>query len=177
MVELCYEYLPVPCIWLNFLIMSRMPFKVNPHSIVAWKELLTSDRREIWSLTDCNGTQTHNQIVRKRILNHLAQLAKLLCCVLSTYLYRVFDFIFYIHFKSESTLYSSHSGIILGKLFPVRLRTKCLSVRIQWQCLQPHISRFFWARSSWHSGNYRVWIHSEKRTWDDRNIHSNAPCR
>ena len=22
----------------------------------------------------------------------------------------------------------------------------------------------------WHSGNYRVWIHSETRTWDDNNI-------
>ena len=29
----------------------------------------------------------------------------------------------------------------------------------------------------WHSGNYRVWIHSEKRTWHDKNIKSNAPYR
>ena len=29
---------------------------------------------------------------------------------------------------------------------------------------------------SWHSGNYRVWIHSETRTWHDKNIQSNAPC-
>ena len=28
----------------------------------------------------------------------------------------------------------------------------------------------------WHSGNYRVWIHSETRTWHDKN-HSNAPYR
>ena len=27
----------------------------------------------------------------------------------------------------------------------------------------------------WHSGNYRVWIHSETRTWHDKNIQSNAP--
>ena len=26
-----------------------------------------------------------------------------------------------------------------------------------------------------HSGNYRVWIHSETRTWHDKNIRSNAP--
>ena len=25
----------------------------------------------------------------------------------------------------------------------------------------------------WHSGNYRVWIHSETRTWHDKNIQSN----
>ena len=24
----------------------------------------------------------------------------------------------------------------------------------------------------WHSGNYRMWIHSEKRTWHDKNIQS-----
>ena len=23
---------------------------------------------------------------------------------------------------------------------------------------------------SWHSGNYRVWIHSERRTWHDKNV-------
>ena len=27
----------------------------------------------------------------------------------------------------------------------------------------------------WHSGNYKVWIHSETRTWHDKNIQSNAP--
>ena len=30
---------------------------------------------------------------------------------------------------------------------------------------------------SWHSGNYRVWIHSETRTWHDTNIQSKAPYR
>ena len=29
----------------------------------------------------------------------------------------------------------------------------------------------------WHSGNYRVWIHSQTRTWQDKNIQSNAPYR
>ena len=29
----------------------------------------------------------------------------------------------------------------------------------------------------WHSGNYRVWIHSEMRTWYDKNIQSNSPYR
>ena len=27
----------------------------------------------------------------------------------------------------------------------------------------------------WHSGNYRVWIHSETRTWHDKNIQSEKP--
>ena len=28
----------------------------------------------------------------------------------------------------------------------------------------------------WHSGNYRVWIHSEKCTWHDNNIQSWVSC-
>ena len=35
------------------------------------KELLAQRRREIWSLSDSNGTRTHNNLVRKRTLNHL----------------------------------------------------------------------------------------------------------
>ena len=29
----------------------------------------------------------------------------------------------------------------------------------------------------WHSGNYRVWIHFEMRTWHDKNIQSKGPWR
>ena len=28
----------------------------------------------------------------------------------------------------------------------------------------------------WHSGNYRVWIHSQTRTWHDKNIQSYTRC-
>ena len=55
------------------------------------KELLAPSRREIWSLSDCNWTRTHNHLVHKRTLNHLAKLAKWLSCVMSTYLYGAFD--------------------------------------------------------------------------------------
>ena len=40
------------------------------------KELLAQSRREIRSLSDCNWTRTHNHLVHKRTLNHLAKLAK-----------------------------------------------------------------------------------------------------
>ena len=36
------------------------------------------------SLNDCNGTGTHNQLVRKRTLNHLVSLAKCLSVRLRT---------------------------------------------------------------------------------------------
>ena len=43
------------------------------------KELLARNRCNIWSLSDCNGTWTHNHLVRNRTLNHLAKLTKSLC--------------------------------------------------------------------------------------------------
>ena len=92
------------------------------YSCLNVKELLARSRREIWSLSDCNWTRTHNHLVRKQTLNHLAKLAKWLSCVVSTYLYIVFDCMFLL-------------------------------------C------------------HYRVWIHSERRTWHDKNIQSNAPYR
>ena len=41
--------------------------------------------------SDCNWIRTHNHLVHKRTLNHLAKLAKWLSCVVSTYLYGAFD--------------------------------------------------------------------------------------
>ena len=51
-------------------------------------------RHKIWSLSDCSKTETHNHLLRKRTLNHLAKLAKRLSCVVSTYLSGAFDSIF-----------------------------------------------------------------------------------
>ena len=36
---------------------------------------------------------------------------------------------------------------------------------------------FFEKGVPWHSANYRVWIHSEMRTWNDMNIQFKAPFR
>ena len=43
------------------------------------------------NISDKKGIQTHNHIVRKRMLNHLAKLVKLLSFVVSTYLHGAFD--------------------------------------------------------------------------------------
>ena len=55
------------------------------------KKLLARNRRNIWSLSDSNGTRTYNNLVCKRTLNHLAELAKWLDCIVSTYLCGAFD--------------------------------------------------------------------------------------
>ena len=70
MIGLCCEYLSVRFIWLYVVIMSRTRFRVHPHPIVARMSrnsfLETGAKSEVW--TDCNGTWTHNYLVRKRIL-------------------------------------------------------------------------------------------------------------
>ena len=55
------------------------------------KDLLTRNSGDISSLSGSNGTRTHNHLVRKRTLNHLAKLTKWLSWVASSYLYGVFD--------------------------------------------------------------------------------------
>ena len=80
MTELFSEYLTLPCIWMDAIIMSRARFRVNLNV----KELLAWNRHDIWNLSDSNGIRTHSHLVRKRTLNHLAKLAKWLSCVVST---------------------------------------------------------------------------------------------
>ena len=70
-----------------------MSFRVNPLSIVSLKvkELLARSRSHIWDLSDSNEIRTHNHLVRKRTLNHLAKLARRFSCVVSTHFYGAFD--------------------------------------------------------------------------------------
>ena len=60
-------------------------------SFLIVREFLAWSRRHVWRLSDCNGTRTHDHLVRKRRLNNLAKLAKWFTCVVSTYLYGAFD--------------------------------------------------------------------------------------
>ena len=64
---------------LYVIIMSPTSFRVNLHSIVCLnaKELLARSRRHMSSLSDSNVIRTHNYLVRKRTLNHIAKLASL----------------------------------------------------------------------------------------------------
>ena len=78
----------------NLVLRSCASFRVNPHFIVSLnvKEFLARSRCHIWNLSDSNGIRTHNHLVRKQTLNHLAKLTKWLSCIASTYLYGAFDY-------------------------------------------------------------------------------------
>ena len=73
---------------------NMFPSESTFYSCLNAKELLTPNRHKIWGLSDCNCTQTHNDLVHKQTPNHLAKLAKWLSCILSTYLYGAFDCMF-----------------------------------------------------------------------------------
>ena len=97
------------------------------YSCLNVKEVLAGKKRKIWILSDCNWTWTHDHLVHKQTLSHLAKLTKRLSFVVNSYLCGAFDCMFL----------SCHV---------------CVS-------------------------DYRVWIHSETRTWHDKNIQSNVPYR
>ena len=80
------------------------------YSYMNVKELLARNRRNIWSLSDCKVTPTHNHLIRKRTLNHLVKLAKWLSCVVSTYLYGAFDCMFLSCHRTDK--HSQHSWVI-----------------------------------------------------------------
>ena len=65
--------------WLYDIIMSRMSFRVNLQSVVCLnvKELLAWSKHHIWSLSDSSEIRTHNHLVCKQTLSHLAKLASL----------------------------------------------------------------------------------------------------
>ena len=76
--------------------MSPMHFRVNPHYISAWFSRNSLFKSDIKSdvLSDCKKTETHNHLLCKQTLNHLAKMTKWLSYVVSNYLYGVFDSIF-----------------------------------------------------------------------------------
>ena len=58
-------------------------FFATSHACIEWiitwsyentKELLSRNKHDIWSFSDCNGIRTNNHLVRKQALNHLASL-------------------------------------------------------------------------------------------------------
>ena len=94
-IELNPEYSSLRCISLYVFIMSHTCFRVNLHSIFSWcQELLPRNRRDMWNWSYCNGARTHNHLVHKGTLNHLAKLTKSFSWIVSPYLYGAFDSMF-----------------------------------------------------------------------------------
>ena len=84
-----------------------------------------------------NGIRTHNHLVCKETLNHLAKLARWLSCVLSTYLYNAFD---YIIIMSCTRFRENLHSIVCLKIKKLLAQSRC------------HI----WSRSD----SNMIWIHN-----------------
>ena len=145
MIELCSQFLSVRCIWLCVLIMSRMRFRVNPHSIDTWMS-----RNSLLETGVCE-TRT---------------------CAWNAYAYvkRIRDMI-----RTRSQMHrtdknSQHSSII----WPFWLNGWVFVYELSgcgFESSFSHLRFRFYACVKqgvpWHSGNYRMWIHSETFTLHD----------
>ena len=76
--------------------------------------------------------------------------------------------------------YSQHSSII----WPVWPHGWVLVYEVSGCCVESRCSHLIFRYGAcfekgvpWHSGNCRVWIHAQTRTWHDKNIQSNASYR
>ena len=58
--------------------------------VITWMSL-AQKRRDIWKLSEYNGTRTHNQLIHKGIVNHLVKLGKWLNACLRIKWFRVWD--------------------------------------------------------------------------------------
>ena len=108
-------------------------------------------------LSDCNYTRTHNLLVRKWTLNHLAKLVNGLSCVVRTYLNIVFDCMFLsCQVPVSKWIYILYSYLKVKKLlaqnrrqiWSFRLQTKWFWVRLKMWSLKLQILRLFRTRSS-----------------------------
>ena len=95
MIELCSEYLSVGCIW-HLTVCSCHVTKLFQSestlcSCLNVNELLPPSSGILRNLSSCNWTRTQNHLARKRKLNHLTKLTKLLSCVLNFCLYGALD--------------------------------------------------------------------------------------
>ena len=127
----------------------------------SWRDLmiykLLCEAFIIWwwlHFSDCNGTRTYNHLVRKGTLSHLANLTKWLGCVVSTYSVQCIS------------LYDNiicYYWVLVYELSGCVFESRCSHLNFRyWACFEHGFP--------WYSGKYRMWIHSEMRTWHDNNI-------
>ena len=65
----------------SFHVMCAFQSEPTLFSCLNVKELFAENRRDIWNLSDCNRTRTHNYLVSKRTRNHLAKLTQMIECL------------------------------------------------------------------------------------------------
>ena len=135
--------------------MSHMRFRVNPHSIVAWMSSNTmfKNTRYLkikWLYQDSKGVR--DMIKTYSQMHRTDKDSKHRSIIWPVWLVWLngWTFVFELIGRGFESL-CSHL---------IFLHRTCFEQGVPW-----------------HSGNYRMWIPSETRTWHDNNIQSNPPYR
>ena len=93
-IEMCCEYLSVRCIWLHVLIMSRMRFRVYPHSIVTWisrNSLLEAGAKfDFWNLISDFASASSKEFLDIQITIECGFTLKRVRGMIRTYSYKWF---------------------------------------------------------------------------------------
>ena len=106
--------------WISFIKDTKMKLFILCFDTKIRKlTLLAQNRRDIWGLSDCNGTR--------------------------------------------------NGWVFVYELNGCGFESRCNHLNLRYRaCFELGVP--------WHSGKYRVWIHSETRTWHDKNIQSKFSC-
>ena len=163
--------------------MSRTRFKVNPSSIIAWmsrSSLIEAGATSEVSVTATGLEPRTTEFVNEHWTiwpnwaNNTAAFWVLICTVNLN----VCSFHVKYVFQSEYTLYSCLNFKELFTRNRSRLIYELKGSRFESRCSHLNFKFHAWfeQRVSWHSGNYRVWVLSETRTWHDKNIQWNLYC-
>ena len=138
--------------------------------------------KKCWS--NCNKTRTHNHLVRKRTLNHLdgwVFVYELSGCGFESRSSHLSSR-YCICFEQGVIVWKvSKYGVFSGPYFPAfGLNTENTFPKILSQNARkygpektPYLEIFHAVRYFRNSGSYRVWIHTETRTWHSKNTQSN----
>ena len=134
------------------------------------KEPLIRKRLDIWHLPDSNRIWTHNHLVCKPTLNHLAKPTKWSGCVVSPYLHDALDcMLLSCHVGVSDWIYTLQL-LELYELSGCRFKSHCCHLNFRYRaCFEEEVP--------WYSGNCSVQIQSETRTWHDNNIQSKVLYR
>ena len=120
-----------------------------------WKE-------KAW-LNHYNGTRNCNHLIRKRILNHLTKLVCEYLTVQCIWLYALI-------------ISSTHFRVDLHSIIALMSRNSLLEagtiLESRWSHLNFIHGTCIMQGALWHSGNYRVLIHSKTCMWHDKNMQS-----
>ena len=142
MMELCSEYLSLRCVWLYVLFISRTRIRVNPHSIMSWMSMIPL--LEEGEKSEGEVTATGLEPRTTEFLNEHSTICR--------------------NWPNDRAVFWVFISTVDLTVCSCHVTYALQSESTLYSCFEQGVP--------WHSGNYRVWIHSQTRTWHDKKIQS-----